>query len=121
MHYDEFILTTEERKFELTHELEGILLNYQPSYECNVDSVAYNSVSIVMLENGDTITVYSPCQRTELKIGIMVSVKKGDLGNKKLVTKREIIKQFPKKSPYYPKWECISCKYPNTVGMVVPR
>lgn len=122
MHMDEFILTTEERTFELDNYLTGNLIRYQPSYECTNDTIAYNSTSIIKLENGDTVTVYSPCEQQAFEPGTLVTVEQPDLSGRSIQqTKREIIEQFPKKHPNYPYWECISCKYPNTVGVLKAR
>ncbi|WP_422360905.1 hypothetical protein [Reichenbachiella sp.] len=119
MHHDEFIETTAERSFELENSLTGDLIRYQPSYDCTNDTITYNSTYIIKLVNEDTITVYSPCDQQKLKLGAMLTIEKAklDIGFIQQ-SKREIVQQFPKKHPNYPYWECISCKFPNTVGIV---
>lgn len=119
---DEFILTTEERNFQLENSLTGNLIRFQASYDCTNESIAYNSTSLVKLMNGDTITVYSSCLQQQFESGIPVTVEKTDFNRKTIQqTKREIIKQFPKRHTNFPYWECISCKYPNTIGTIKTR
>lgn len=122
MYQDEFIGTTNERSFELTESLTGYIIRFQPSYDCKNDSIINNSTSIIRLDNGDTVTVYSPCQLDSFEIGSLVTVEPASLHDRSIQqTKRVVIKQFPKKHQNYPYWECISCKYPNTIGKVVAQ
>jgi hypothetical protein len=122
MHMDEFIGTTEQRMFQLENSLTGKLIRFQPSYDCTNDSIAYNSTSLVKLTNNDTITVYSPCLQRNFELGIEVIVENiASNGTAIQLIKREIIEQFPKKHSNYPYWQCISCKFPNTIGQVNAR
>jgi hypothetical protein len=118
MYFDEFIFTTEDRYFELSNELFGTVLDYQAAYPCIYDSIIYNSTTVVELETGDTITVYTPCCQDEIPYGSKVIVSPISYNHEYRWTKREINKPFPKKSENYPYWECISCKYKNTIGKV---
>jgi hypothetical protein len=122
MYMDEFILTTQERTFELNNNLTGNMIRFQPSYDCMNDTIAYTSTSIIKLASGDTVTVYSPCEQQPFEPGALLTVEKSNLDRRLIQqTKREIIEQFPKKHPNYPYWECISCKYPNTIGTLKAR
>lgn len=122
MYMDEFILITKERSFQLENSLTGTLIHFQESYDCTNDSIEYNSTSLVKLMDGDTITVYSPCLQKQFKPGSFVTIEKTDLNGKTIQqTKREIIEQFPRRHASFPYWECISCKYPNTVGIIKTR
>ena len=113
---DKYVMTTDQRFFKLKGELTGTILNYQKAYECK-DSSLYNSTSIIKLQNNDTITVYSPCLTIGFKVGEKVNVKQVEYDKSK-VGNRDIYVQFPKDSKNYPYWLCISCRFPNTMGMV---
>ena len=122
VHTYEYILTNKEREFELEEIIKGTLIRFQPSYDCTIDSIAYNSTALIQMDNGDTVTVYSPCQQQELIAGIPITVEKPDTNGRRIQkNKREIIEQFPKQHLNYSKWEYISCKYPNTVGRIITR
>jgi hypothetical protein len=113
---DEYSFTSDKRFFELTTELSGTIIKYQKAYDCK-DSVLYNSTSIIKLINNDTITVYSPCLRDSFNIGDKVIIKQIKYEKNK-VGCRDIEVPFPKDSKYYGYYQCISCRYKNTTGMV---
>lgn len=117
-HFDEYIFTTEERYFLLKENLFGTILKHQTAYSCDIDSIIYNSTSIVKLEGGDTLTVYSPCLMTKFDEGNKVNVEPVEFDSSKDWTKREIYVQFKKGSYSYPLYQCLSCRYANTVGKI---
>jgi len=118
MYLDEYIFTTEERFFNLNETLTGIMISHQTAYPCTNDSIIYNSTSLIKLASGDTISVYTPCSFEDFNTGDNVMISSTSYNKDFIWAKREIIRQFPKKSVNYPYWECISCKYKNTIGTI---
>ena len=110
---------SEKVTFEVTGELEGMILKYQKSFPCNNDSIIYNSTSIIVLMSLDTITVYTPCENSELKPGTVVKITPSH-DSRKLPVKREIFERPKRSSINYPYWKCRSCKYPSTIGKLKP-
>lgn len=115
---DPYILTTDERFFELSSHQTGTIIQHQSAFPCSIDSIIYNSTSIIKVASGDTITVYSPCLSIGFEPGAAVEIIPLAIDQAKSWNKREILRQFPKKSEHYPYYRCVSCPYKNTIGMV---
>jgi len=118
VYQDQYVLTTNERFFKLEDTLFGIVLFHQKAYPCDIDTIICNSTTIIELVDGDTITVHTPCNIVELRSGDIVTITPLEYDQTKHWNKREILKQFPKKSQNYPYYQCISCLYKNTVGKI---
>jgi len=115
---DEFVQTTEERSFIIMDELTGIIIRHQIGYPCNNEKNIYNSTSIVKLNSGDTITIYTPCRLNDFHKNDQVIIRPMKYDTTKGWTKREILVQFSKRSNNYPYYQCISCRYSNTIGEI---
>ena len=113
---DDYMTSTNERSFEMKNELYGNLLQYQASYPCT-DSTSYNATSVVQLDRGDTITVYTPCLANNFNLNTRVVIQpyRDDV---MLKTNKEIMIQASKNSSDYPYWLCFSCRFPNTIGII---
>jgi hypothetical protein len=115
---DEYVLTTHERFFELRQDFHGTVILNLISTPCTIDTIIYNSTTVVKLTSGDTITVYSPCNMTEFKKGDEVTITHIDYNKELFWSKRDIFARFPKRSDHYPYYQCKSCKYDNTIGKI---
>jgi hypothetical protein len=116
VYMDEYVSTTEQRRFQLNQIMYGQIIDYQKSYDCNNDSIIYNATAIIKVGN-QFFTIYQPCLNTEFAEGDEVVIRPLKLSEKEYTT-REIYKPFPKNSENYPYWECKSCKYKNTYGQI---
>jgi len=61
---DEYVSTTEERRFELEEIIEGYIIKYQKSYDCNHKFYQYNATAIISYKS-NFITVYDYCGQAE--------------------------------------------------------
>lgn len=113
---DEYVSTTDQRRFQLNQTIYGQIIDYQKSYDCNNDSIIYNATAIINVDN-ELFTIYEPCQTSGFAEGAEVVVLPLNLSDKEY-TAREIYKPFPKNSENYPYWECKSCKYKNSYGQI---
>jgi hypothetical protein len=116
VYMDEYVSTTEQRRFQLEQIMKGQIVDYQKSYDCNNDSILYNATAIVKVDN-DFFTIYQPCQQSEFLEGDEVVISPIKISEKEY-TAREIYKPFSKDSENYPYWECKSCIYKNTYGQI---
>ena len=113
---DEYLSTTEERRFILTEDIKGLIVKYQKSYDCDHDYYKYNATAIIS-SNSEFITIYDYCQQKEFKPGDRVIIRRTQ-NVKSDWTVREISEPLPKSSEKYGYWQCLSCKYPNAFGAI---
>lgn len=113
---DEYVLTTAERRIKLSDNIEGFIIKYQKSYDCNHEFYKYNATAIISYQS-EFITIYDYCQQYEFKKGDKVVIRPSEEGNKEW-TIREIYEPLPKSSKNYVLWHCVSCKYKNSFGTI---
>ena len=123
MYIDDYTFTTEERYFTLNEPISGVVISHQIAYPCVNDSIISNSTSIIKLDSGDTITVYTPCFTEDLDTGDSVMISNSSYNKNFMRTKREILRQFPKKSDliFYLFSFCISLSNACIYCSLIPK
>ncbi|MFT4536232.1 MAG: hypothetical protein ACI9P5_003608 [Saprospiraceae bacterium] len=113
---DEFVSSTNDRRFELNGDLEGLIVKYQKSHDCDHEFYKYNATAIISI-NAELITIYEYCQQQNFKPGDKVRIKNPQTVNAQWSI-REINEPLPKSIENYGYWQCISCKYANAFGTI---
>ena len=71
VYMDEYVSTTEQRRFELNQIMYGEIIVYQKSYDCNNESIIYNATAIIKVDD-QFFTIYQPCLYSEFSEGDQV-------------------------------------------------